>query len=76
VKNSAFVDDCLELGDAQKFDKCRAGWLRDRDALVEECVAFVQLSARNPRARGIAAWVINSLDFDFIDASKKWEECS
>ena len=76
MKDSAFVEDCLELGDAQKIDKCRAGWLRDRDALVDECVAFVQLSARNPRARGLAAWVINNPNFDFVDAAKMWEECS
>jgi hypothetical protein len=76
VKDSAFVEDCLELGDAQTIDKCRSGWLRDRDALVDECVVFVQLSARNPRARGLAAWVINSLDFDCVDAAESWEECS
>jgi hypothetical protein len=69
VKDSAFVEDCLELGDAQKLDRCRAGWLKDRDALVGECLAFVQLSARNPRAKGLAAWVINSPDFDFVDAA-------
>jgi hypothetical protein len=76
VKDSAFVEQCLELGDAEKFDKCRAGWLQDRDALVDECVSFVQLSARNPRARGLAAWVINRPHFDFIDVVERWKECS
>ena len=46
---------------------CRNAWYRDNLARAHLCEKFVTLSARNPRARGIAAWVLNDRAFHFVD---------
>lgn len=64
--NAAFVKHCVNLrggGAPSSLEKCRAGWVKDHAGLADACASYVELSARNPRADALGAWVVNALKF-------------
>ena len=64
--DAAFVKHCLNLrgSDApSSLEMCRGGWVKDHARLADACAGYVELSARNPRADALGAWVINAGSF-------------
>ncbi len=73
-----YVDMCLLYATALSLGKpfaaevgtlCRAAWHNEYAAFAEDCEHYIDLSARNPRARGIAAWVVEDTSFAFVSRS-------
>ena len=67
---SDFVDHCLSFvkhrGEGFR-EMCRVGWTEQRANIAGACGNFMKLTARNPRAAAVAAWVMGS--FRYREAS-------
>ena len=50
---------------AETKEACRKNWFNLLHALLKDCAAFVRYAARNPRARGVPASLIESQDITF-----------
>ena len=59
-----YVDACIKYAFARKGDEskreCKDGWMREMYEYIDACERFTLLSARNPRAEGLAACVIEN----------------
>lgn len=72
-----FVDACLNLTAGHLArEECRRGWLEDLTQHVDRCEIFGKLTARNPRASGVAAWVLEDEGFPFVALDARYpREC-
>jgi hypothetical protein len=56
------------------LNECRAGWYDKYAGYASSCEKYMQLRARNPQAEGVAAWVVDSLQFAFVNRSNKFPQ--
>ena len=55
-------------------ERCKRAIYEDNMARAEQCEKFVALSARNPRARGVGAWVLNDASFALVDRNTAFQQ--
>ncbi len=80
-KDCDFIGACLSFavnepqnGQARPATRkeCRAGWYNKYAGYASSCERYIRLRARNPQAKGVAAWVVDDPDlhFAFVDRSE------
>ena len=76
-----FISACLSfasgepLGDQEgpaTREACRSGWYDKYAEYATACETYVNLRARNPEAEGVAAWLVDDPDFEFVDRSERF----
>ena len=67
--NATFVEHCLNSRrKAQSKQTCRTGWKVERARLADACTRYIELASRNPRAKAVAAWVIDAFALEDLSA--------
>jgi hypothetical protein len=77
-----FISSCLSFASGKPLDDragpatrehCRSGWYDKYAGYALTCQDYMKLRARNPKAEGVAAWVVDDPTVSFIDRSNRFQ---